>query len=426
MPVIRKCSVRRWIAALLFFTVMLSNSRPAFCQEALRMSLASEQAAELEKRTSVPEYYNVSAGPVKLRFQAEMAVEFNDNVQYSLTNRLADVILSPGVNMRALWPVTEQNSLQFATGIGYVDYLRSSGLSHLYITPDSALVFKMYVDDFVINFHDRFSLIEDVAQNPTISGTGEFGKLENASGFGVDWDLYKLILTFEYDYDLVMATTSNFEYIDHGSELFTLRAAFLLHDTTKLGLELGGGITDYDQPILNNNTEYSIGPFYEAQLSENMNTKLSGGYVSYMFAPNGASNAIVTIPGSVNNVSGYYADLSLSHQVNTWLNQTLSAGRQFQLGVTANLVNLYYVSYKANWSFIRKFNLSTQLMYQYGTTFDGTLQTLDVYTGNVGLSYNITQKLASGVNYGLQLKRANPAIYNYVQNRLVFDFKYSF
>jgi len=389
------------------------------------MSIASEQAAEYDKKTSGPDYYNLGIGPVKLRFQGEMAVTLNDNVEYTDANRQSDIIFTPGINLGVYWPVTEQNTLQFHTGIGYVDYLKTTSLSHIYVTPDSALEFKMYTGDFVINFHDRFSLVEDVAQSPTVSGTGEFGQLENTTGVGVDWDLNKLILSLSCDYDLLDATTPNYSYIDHGSELFTLKAGFVLHETTKLGLELGGGITTYNQPILNNNTDWSIGPYYEAQLSEHISAKASGGYVSYMFTPNSTTNAVVSTP-NVSGIAGYYADLSLTHQVNSWLEQTLSAGRQFQLGVTANLVDLYYARYQAAWGFIRNVNLTTQLQYQHGTTSDGVLQTLSIYSGGIGVSYDITQKLNGSVNYLLQVKRADPASYNYVQNQLVFDFKYSF
>ena len=145
-----------------------------------------------------------------------------------------------------------------------------------------------------------------------------------------------------------------------------------------------------------------------------------------MFSPNSSPNAIVNNQNNLTDVSGYYANLSLTHRINRWLNQSLSAGRQFQLGVTANLVNLYYASYQADWGFIRNFGLTTQLIYEHGLTFDGTQQTLNVYGGNIGLGYTITQKLRSSINYGLQLKKANPSTLNYVQNRLVFDFEYSF
>src|ERR1700678_936725 len=63
------------------FIVMLSAR--AHGQEAVRMSLASEQAAAAQNPTIGSNYYNVQAGPVYLRFQGEMGMEFNDNVNYT-------------------------------------------------------------------------------------------------------------------------------------------------------------------------------------------------------------------------------------------------------------------------------------------------------------------------------------------------------
>jgi hypothetical protein len=51
---------------------------------------------------------------------------------------------------------------------------------------------------------------------------------------------------------------------------------------------------------------------------------------------------------------------------------------------------------------------------------------LDIYGGGIGFGYNITQKLAGTVNYQLQVKKADPAALNYIQNQLVFNFTYSF
>ena len=153
---------------------MLLHAKPARCQEALRMTTASQQLTQLQAITSSPDYYNLALGPVKLRFQGEMSASAYDNATFSETNRQSDISLSPGVNIRAVWPVTERNTLQLFTGVGYVQYLRLANYDHLYITPNSGLLFNVYVGDFVINFHDRFSLTENVAQSPTVSGTGFF------------------------------------------------------------------------------------------------------------------------------------------------------------------------------------------------------------------------------------------------------------
>jgi hypothetical protein len=422
----RKFQIYRALCSLGVTSAVLWNAHCARGQEDIKMSAASDQADQLAIKASEPDYYNLALGPVKLRLQGEMDVAFNDNVNYTRTNREADIILTPGFNAAGLWPVTEKNTLQFSGGFGYMDYLRHSSLSQPYVAPNSALEFKIYSGDFTINIHDRFSVIEDVAQDPTISGTGEFGQLENISGLGVDWNLYKLLLSLGYDHDLVLATTPDYDYINHNSDLFTLRAALIIHDTTKLGVEIGGGVTSYDQTVLDNNSEFTAGLFYNARFSEHISAALSGGYFSYMFSPNGAANALVNSANGLNNYGGYYADLSLTHQVNWWFDQTLSGGRQEQLGITANLTDLYYARYQANFGFIRNTRITTELLYENGETIGGPAQTLSIYSGSVGLTYNLTQKLSGGLTYNLQVKRADPASDNYVQNLLELDFRYSF
>ncbi|MDB6112850.1 MAG: hypothetical protein JWR69_4600 [Pedosphaera sp.] len=383
------------------------------------MSLAGVQAAEQQKKASGPDYYNLAVGPVSLRFQSEMGVEFNDNVNYSSTGKQADIGLRPGMNVRALWPVTEQNSLYFSTGIGYIHYLQTPTLDHLYITPDSNLAFKMYAGDFVINYHDRFSITEDVAQSPTISGTGNFGQIENTLGVGVDWDLNQLILSFGYDHDSMWATASRFQRIDHSSELFNLRAAFAVRPTTTAGFELGGGLTAYDQKVLNDNTHFSIGPFYQAQLSQHFSTKLSAGFVSYSFSTNGTVS-------DLHSLNSFYADASFTHHVNRWFDHAVSVGHQFQVGTSSSLVDLYYARYQANWNLFREVPFSTHLTYSHGEESGGTSQVFDQYDVGFSVAYQITQKLAGTVSYDLLLKNSNLPFANYVQNRLVFDFRYSF
>ena len=201
------------------------------------MSFAGSEAAEMEKKTGDLSYYNLALGPVSLRFQSEMGIELTDNVNYSNTNRVSDMAFLPSLNTRAFWPISENNSLFFSTGIGYTTYLRTSSDDHLNITPDSNLTFRMYVGDFVINFHDRFSMTENVQQNPT--GNGNFAELDNTVGTSVDWDLNELILSFGYDHELVSYPNSDYGSSDHSSDLFNGQAAFQFESQFHGGLAGG-------------------------------------------------------------------------------------------------------------------------------------------------------------------------------------------
>ena len=48
----------------------------------------------MEKKTGEPDYYNLTLGPVSLRFQLD-GIELIDNVNYSNTNRVSDWLSCP-------------------------------------------------------------------------------------------------------------------------------------------------------------------------------------------------------------------------------------------------------------------------------------------------------------------------------------------
>src|SRR5271167_3062061 len=88
-------------------TVMWSTK--SLGQEALRLPIASEEGAAGQSLVANSNYYNAQAGPVYLRFQGEMGIELNDNVNYTATNRRLDVILRPILDTDILWPLSGHN-----------------------------------------------------------------------------------------------------------------------------------------------------------------------------------------------------------------------------------------------------------------------------------------------------------------------------
>lgn len=392
-------------------------STRVFGQEAIRMSLASEAAAAAQKTSTSSNYYNIEAGPVFLRFQGEMGVEFNDNANYSSTSPDADIGLRPGVNVKAYWPVTEQNAVNLDTGIGYVQYLHDPSLSYLNINAGSSLDFKVYTGDVVLDLHDRFSAIEYQTQDPSVSAN--FIRLENTPGVKADWDLNQLILSAGFDYDMYDSLSGNYEYSDNDSELLSAQAAFLLNSRNRLGLEAGGGLTTYQEHVLDNSTHFAVGPFYQAQLTPNLGVEAHAGFAVYQFDHTGTLI-------DVKDFNGFYAALAAIHQVNSWFSQTLSGGRQIQLGITSELSEIYYLRYAANWYVIRNGAVSFGMEYDHGNTSGGVEETYNLFHPMVGAAYGLTEKLTLHVTYNLLDKRSDYAGYSYVQNRLLIDFTYDF
>ncbi len=394
-------------------------------QDALRNSLTGQRAAEERKNAeSIP--YNLKAGPVSFRLNTSLGFEFNDNVNVAETDRQADLILRPLASIDSLWPMTQQNTLFFSVGIGYAKYINNPENDSLVIQPNSALSFDVFIGDFKINLHDRFSYVQDPLQQASISGgtnaaaAGRFGSSDNAVGFSVDWDLSKILLSFGFDHHTSFATSTNFSYLDLTSELFFLRGAYLVSPQFTAGLEASAGITDYDQPIQNDNQQFSFGPFLDWQLTQNLKVNLRAGYVTYHFEDNGINT------NSSDN-SSYYAAWTFSHQINQYLTQYIAVGTQVQLGVNSNSLKLYYARHHGLWRIVRNTDVRSEIFYEHGTESGAfTPETFARYGVRLSLGYQLTRKLNTGLAYQFTYKNSDLPLRDYSQNSVTLTLLYRF
>src|SRR5450631_1710490 len=108
-------------------------------QDAIRPSLAGEAASEARRQSIDKIPYNLQLGPMKLRFNATLGFEYNDNINLSedatalvpspagpvliTTQQQSDFIIRPEVNINALWPITQLNTLKMDLGVGYAFYM---------------------------------------------------------------------------------------------------------------------------------------------------------------------------------------------------------------------------------------------------------------------------------------------------------------
>ena len=171
-------------------------------QEAVRPSLAGEAAAEARRQSIEQIPYNLLVGPVRFRFSVTTGIEYNDNINLSETDRQDDIIIRPQFNINAIWPVTQLNTLRLDLGLGYSFYTNhpENDTNGVIISPGSQLSFDIFVQDFRINIHDRFSLEQDPVSEIQLSNVADYGRFENTAGVSVLWDLNKAVLTFGYDH----------------------------------------------------------------------------------------------------------------------------------------------------------------------------------------------------------------------------------
>ncbi len=404
------------------FFLLLLGAVSLRAQDAVRPSLAGEEAAEARRQDIDHIPYNLMTGPIKYRLSATLGVEYIDNINLSENNPQSDVIIHPQVNIDAIWPVTQINTLRLDIGLGYAFYLDHSDqdTNGILLAPGSQLAFDVFIGDFRINFHDRFSLQQDPIDELQVSNVVDYGRFENTAGVSLLWDLNKAVLTLGYDHYAYISTNSDFDYLNRNSEELVGSVAFTLTNTTSIGLETSFATTYYDQNILNDSNAYTIGGFVETQLTNYMKLRVAAGYQLISFDNTGSVF-------DSKDVNDYYANALISHRLNASITQTLAAGHESQLGVNSNYISLNYVRHTVNWNIIRNTILSTEVFYENADESGGFIdEHLHRYGGALTVGYQLTPHVTLGLRYQYTQKDSNVADRDYSQNRVGFDATYSF
>jgi hypothetical protein len=412
----------RWLPRIILVSLAMLCFTTARAQDAVRPSLAGEAASEARAQDIDRLPYNLLVGPVRFRVSATVGIEYNDNINYAEQNKQDDVIFRPQVNFDAIWPITQINTLRFDIGIGYSIYANHSedNTNGILIAPSSQLALDIFVGDFRINIHDRFSLQQDPIAEAAISNQVDYGRFENTAGISVLWDLNQLLLTFGYDHYTYISTTDAFDYLNRNSEELSGTAAYTLSSTTNVGIESYAVYNYYDQVVLNDSTDYSVGGFVESQITNNLRARVAGGYQSINFDSNGTV-------ADFTDVSDYYVNLLLTHQLNSHIRQSISAGHENQLGVNSNSIRLNYVRHTISWNIIRNTLLSTEFFFEDADESGGFIdEHLHRFGGALTVGYQLTPHVTLGFRYQYTQKDSDVYLRDYMQNRVSVDGTYSF
>ena len=417
----------KWIA-LVFSLSLVCTASISLAQDAVRPSLAGEAASEARRQDVDRIPYNLLVGPIRFRVSATVGVEYNDNISYADVNEQDDFIIRPNVTIDAIWPVTQLNTLRLDLGIGYAFYLDHSenNTNGVLIAPNSQIAFDIFVGDFRINIHDRMSLQQDPIAEGALSNVADYGRFENTAGISVLWDLNQALVVVGYDHYNFVSTTNQFDYLDRNAEIVYGSVDFLLTPTIGLGPEANAVFTRYDQMVLNDNEDYSIGGFLEAQITNNLRVRVAGGYQWMDFDRNTVDFFGFIAPDRGHD-RDYYANILIGHRLNAAIRQTLSAGHESQLGVNSNFIQLNYVRHTLTLNLIRGTLLSTEFFYEDADESGGFLdEHFHRLGGAIALGYQLTRHVTLGVRYQYTTKDSDVPLRDYDQNRVSLDGTYSF
>lgn len=418
--------------ALVFLLTLLGAASIVRAQDAIRPSLAGESASEARRQDIDRIPYNLLVGPVRFRFSATMGAEYNDNINLSEVGEQEDFILRPQVNFDAIWPLTQLNTLRMDIGLGYAYYIdhTNANTNGVLISPGSQLAFDIFVGDFRFNLHERPQLQQDPIAELALSNVIDYGRFENTAGVSVLWDLNKVLVTLGYDHYTYISTTSAFDYLNRNAEALSGSASFAVTSTTNVGAEGTWVYTYYDKTALNDSHTYSAGAFAETQLTNYLRLRVAGGYQWIDFDNNFVNFNFLgfIIPfQDKKDLKDYYANILISHRINSTLKQSVSAGHESQLGVNSNFITLNYVRWTGSWNLIRNTLLSAEFFYEDADDSGGFIdEHLHRFGGALTVGYQLTPHVTLGARYQYTQKDSDVLLRDYKQNRVSIDGTYSF
>ena len=318
--------------------------------------------------------------------------------------------------------------LKFDIGIGFERYIDHADATsgNIYITPGSELAFDVFVADiFRINFHDRFDLRQDPIDQPSLSNVTNFGRFTNTAGVTAVADLNALVLTAGYDHFNYASLTGDFSYLDRSAEEFLASAVYQIAPRTFLGVEGTASITDYNENNLNSSVGGTAGLFFDITPTPYLRFTARGGYQYASFDTGGTFTTGVFDDSS--ELSAFYWNLTINNRINAYVSQSLSAGRENDLGLTSNYLELYFVRYNVSWRALSNITIGADGIFENGDESGGVFdEHFTRYGGDVTVGYQFNLKLSATAHYAFIQMDSDFDFRDYYQNRVGVDVFYRF
>jgi hypothetical protein len=410
--------------------LLLLAALPAPAQEALQNSIAGDRAQESRNAAMQSQQsgdYTFKKGDFQMLVLPSLGLDWNDNVNLAQTNLWQDYIIKPAVGITASYPFSQRNLIYLDFSIGYDRYLMHPQLStfDLNSTSKTGLSFDIAIKDVTTSLHDWMSYSQDASQNATVANTPSYGTFENTAGLASTWDLNQVTLSAGYDHENVLATSSQFDDVNHAAEMLFARATLQVHPKVTVGLESSADFTAYEQTALNNNDAYSVGPYVEFRPGDYFKLTVRGGYSINQF-----QNTSTNIQTA--NQDSWYGSVSLSHQPRASFNYSLDVGREVQSGAQSDLVEDWYVRPNITWKIIRGFDFNTSFSYEHGDQGVGSVGSLpgtpngkfDWFAGELSLQHPLTSRLTVSLDYRLTVRASDTPNDGYTQNMVGLQITY--
>lgn len=433
-----RASIRRGLGAGL--AVALTLGRSASAQEALISALSIDPSITPPQNEAViwgPD--QAFLGPVRTSFGVFAGGQYNDNINGSEDSPEGDTILSAGVNLGLLWPATDNSALRFGAAIGYLLYLKHPADSGLEIAPDSALTWRIGFGDAILSLYDQFSYLQQAVEEPALANVATLPRLDNTIGARLSWEPNQWLLEGGYSFDYFVSPSTIDNYLDRDSQYFYTRDAWRFAENTQAGIEASASLTDYLESTEGSVRSLSVGPYGQWQVTQATYATGRVGEVFNFFDSSGPG-----MPAS--SLSSYYFGVDINNTPADFLSDRISVTRETGLGVNPGSGYVEETTGTASFSLsiTPRVSLDGSVTYQRGNQplesatvnpyafgFPVLLQetvkeNFDYYGGGPTLTWRMTNKFSTRLNYSIWRRASNLPGRAFSQNIVTLNLNYGF
>ena len=367
------------------------------------------------------ERYNWAFGPLRFNVAAGIGLEYNDNVNLAPSGQEeSSFILRPSLTLDSVWRLSEMNTLRFSLGISYAKYFNQSQYSSLLISPQSILALSIMVGDVRITVRDRFSYQEDPYDLVVLSNVARYRRFENQAGIQFDWAINPdLMLTAGYDHYNLWSFEEEFDSLTRAVDTLYMRPAFRINPSIRVGLNTSVSRVRFQEDIQNNGTSLFVGPFLEAAITDSTRLYLELGWQLFDFDRSGL------IPDT-DNASTPYVRAEIFNQLSEYYSHRLGYTRTAEVGYNTNFYELNHVEYTGSWEATPRLIAFPTLFYEHYKTSGSFPEKANRYGAGLGLRYILTPSVTLGLDYRFIKQDSNIVDSDYRQNLIMLSLFYNF
>lgn len=365
--------------------------------------------------------YNLMLGQMRFNMAAGVGIEYNDNINLSDNNRQDDFIFRPSLNLEAVWPITDLNTLRFSLGVSYAKYFEHSEYDTrgVLLSPNSEIALTFYVGDVAITVRDRFSYQEDPYDIPILANVAVYRRFTNLASVQADWDLNPAThLTVGYQHYNLWSRDEEFESLDRAIDTIYVRPSVKLSPALTVGVNGSVSFIQHEN-TLNDGTGFLVGPFAEIALTESTRLYAEVGYQGIAFDDNNIIN-------DSDDVSTYYVKSEIYNRLTENFSHRLSFSKTAELGFNSNYYDLYHLEYAADWRLTPSLILDPVAFYEHYETSGENGEEADRYGAALGMRYVLTPSLTLGADYRFIFKDSSIEDADYYQNVVLLSLFYNF